>query len=77
MVGPTLHAISSLNFTRASVYSFNSHIGHGAHDPTAVNSSIKSYLGIDKREGLVSIGKRLVNSKYPSSPLCSAASSVR
>lgn len=75
MVGPTLRAISLLNYTRASVYSFqldNSRVGHEAHDPTTANSRIGSYLGIDKREGLVNIGKRIVNSKYPLlSPYCS------
>lgn len=30
-------------------------------DKIANNSTVKSYLGIDKREGLVSIGKKLVS----------------
>ena len=45
---------------RASLYSFQENAG-GEHEPHAMTSSIKSYLAIDKREGLVGIGKRLVN----------------
>jgi len=35
---------------------------HNEDDKIATNSTIKSYLGVDKREGLVAIGKKLVSS---------------
>ncbi|PPQ76992.1 hypothetical protein CVT25_014809 [Psilocybe cyanescens] len=47
----------------ASAYSFqdqNSSDSEAAHDATVAGSSIKSYIGIEKRVGLVSIGKRLI-----------------
>jgi hypothetical protein len=49
---------SPLNLLRASLYSFQE---NAENEPHATISSIKSYLGIDKREGLVDIGKRLVD----------------
>ena len=44
---------------------------HEEQDSFAENSDIKSYLGIDKREGLVTIAKRLVGRKSISNFLLS------
>lgn len=58
-----LYRFYSLNWLRASVYSFQEGID-SEHEPHAVTSSINSYLAVDKREGLVDIGKRLVNRMF-------------
>lgn len=54
---------------RASLYSFQKELG--TDDPTALASNIKTYVGIDKRDGLIAIGEKLVASEgvpcnYPS-----------
>ncbi|KIM47590.1 hypothetical protein M413DRAFT_416605 [Hebeloma cylindrosporum] len=46
----------------ASLYAFQNNSSDDGDNKIANNSTIKSYLGIDKREGLVSIGKKLVSS---------------
>lgn len=54
---------------RASLYSFQNKTvepdepDEEARDRTVLSSSIKSYIGIDKREGLVSIGQKLLSSQ--------------
>ncbi|PPQ72470.1 hypothetical protein CVT24_003094 [Panaeolus cyanescens] len=46
----------------ASLHAFQQSTGPAdVTSPTANNSTIKSYIGIDKREGLINIGKTLVN----------------
>ncbi|TFK41920.1 mitochondrial small ribosomal subunit Rsm22-domain-containing protein [Crucibulum laeve] len=68
--GSGLWFVGSAHFTitahgnfRASLYSFQSNdpsIDSESHEHFAIaNSTVKSYLGVEKREGLVTIGKRL------------------
>ena len=47
---------------RASLHSFQKSLdlADKVDEPTIANSTIISYLGIDKREGLINIGKRLL-----------------
>ena len=47
---------------RASAYSFQNGGGADMERFSLGNSKIQSYLGIDKREGLVAIAKRLLQS---------------
>lgn len=49
---------------RASLHSFQEE--KDMDKILAVSSTVKSYLGIEKREGLASIGEKLVKSKYTS-----------
>ncbi|KAF8963940.1 mitochondrial small ribosomal subunit Rsm22-domain-containing protein [Flammula alnicola] len=52
-------------YGRASLHSFQNKVENATditNDKTVVASTIKSYLGLDKREGLVAIGERLVAS---------------
>ena len=52
-------------FIRASLHSFQKASVNqvdNEHGIMAMNSTIASYLGIEKREGLVGIGKKLVAS---------------
>ena len=53
---------------RASLYSFqtapHTENENAVNDLQIANSSVMTYLGIDKREGLVTIGKRLLRSAY-------------
>jgi len=56
----TLKHLNWLNYLRASLYTFQEN-PDAEIEPRATSSSIKSYLAIDKREGLVGIGKKLVN----------------
>jgi hypothetical protein len=46
---------------RASLYSFQKDLS--TDDPTALASNIKNYVGIDKRDGLIAIGEKLVGSE--------------
>jgi ribosomal protein RSM22 (predicted rRNA methylase) len=65
-VSLTSPCVFVLNASRASIYAFQENLSQSGQDElehSAATSKIKSYLGIDKRDGLVTIGKRLKNSK--------------
>lgn len=55
------------SIVRASMYAFqkpsNAESGISAEDPRIAHSNILTYTGIDKREGLVTIAKRLLRSE--------------
>ena len=55
---------------RASAYSFQATHGTDMETLSLGGSKIQSYLGIDKREGLVAIAKRLLQSKLFALPCC-------
>lgn len=50
---------------RAAAYVFQKPgITSDPEDRRMFDSTVQSYLGLDKREGLVAMGKRLVGSEY-------------
>lgn len=60
-------AISNITL-RASVYAFQNKefkVDDDSKNKIALDTTIKSYKGIDKRAGLVSIGEIIVGSRLP------------
>jgi len=67
----TREGVLTLTWTfRAAMHAFqkppNPEKGILENDPQLRNSNIITYTGIDKREGLVTIAKRLLRSTYDS-----------
>lgn len=65
LVIPFINAPLLTRNYRASAYSFQKTRGTDMEKLSLGDSGIQSYLGIDKRDGLVAIAKRLLQSESP------------
>lgn len=71
LVMPFVHALVLTRDCRASACSFQGTYGTDMEKLSLGDSKIQSYLGIDKRDGLIAIAKRLLQSEL--SPLPKSA----
>jgi hypothetical protein len=76
MVGPMLCPVEPglIVCYRAAAATFQRQGSNTDHGPDLAWSTVKSYTAVDRRDGLTSIGKRLLEGLYPLVAAVSCAS---